>query len=66
MANILIIDDQPHIKELLSEDFSKEGHYISCIDNAGKVMKELRSFKPDIVLLDLYLQGFEGWGSCTD
>jgi DNA-binding response OmpR family regulator len=61
MANILIIDDQPYLAELLSGEFSEGQHYITCVENSWEVMKEFRSCRFDIVLLDLYLQGFEGW-----
>lgn len=61
MANLLIIDDQPHLGELLSEDLCMEGHRITYVQEAGHAIEELRSCRPDIVLLDLYLKGFEGW-----
>lgn len=61
MANILIIDDQPYLEKLLSEDLSEEGHRLTCVEEAAKAMEELRSSRFDIVLLDLHLQGFEGW-----
>lgn len=61
MANVLIIDDQPHLWEMLSEDLSEDGHCITCVAEARDAMEKLRLCRPDIVLLDLYLQGFEGW-----
>lgn len=56
MANILIIDDKIH-----SEDLPMEGHHVTYVEELGDVMEELRSYRPDIVLLDLYFEGFEGW-----
>lgn len=61
MANILIVDDQPHLGELFAEDFSMEGHHVKCVEEAREALEEIRSHRPDIVLLDLYLRGFEGW-----
>ncbi len=61
MANILIIDDQPYLKELISTDLSLAGHHVTCVENAEDAMENLRSHNPDIVLLDLYLQGYERW-----
>ncbi len=61
MTNILIIDDQSHLGEMLSEDLCKQEHRITCVDDLGKAIDEIRSCRPDIVLLDLYLKGFERW-----
>jgi CheY-like chemotaxis protein len=61
MADILIIDDQPHFKTMLSEDLSKEGHRIAWVADAGEAMQGLRASRPDIVLFELYLKGVENW-----
>jgi len=62
MSHILVIDDQPHIGELLSEDLAGEGHSVDCLGDANYVMAYLKEeSRPDLILLDLYLQGFEGW-----
>jgi two-component system, response regulator, stage 0 sporulation protein F len=61
MANILVIDDQPYIGELLSEDLADEGHRVTCVEDADYVISSIEESKPDIILLDLYLRGFEGW-----
>jgi two-component system response regulator (stage 0 sporulation protein F) len=61
MANILIIDDQPFMEELLSGELAEEGHQVTCIGDSDYVMGTIEESRPDIILLDLYLQGFEGW-----
>jgi two-component system response regulator (stage 0 sporulation protein F) len=61
MANILLVDDQPFIAELLSEELSDEGHHVKCVEDADYLMSSLQELRPDVVLLDLYLRGFEGW-----
>jgi two-component system OmpR family response regulator len=61
MAHILIIDDHPYLEELLSEDHSEQGHRITSAANGEEAVQMLRSCRHDIVLLDLHLQGLEGW-----
>jgi len=61
MATILIIDDQPYMKELFSGDLIDEGHQVVWVEDAESVRKCLDRFLPDMVLLDLYLKGFDGW-----
>jgi DNA-binding NtrC family response regulator len=61
MANILVVDDQPFPGELLKKELADEGHHITCVGDADCVMSLIEDSRPDMVLLDLYLQGFEGW-----
>ncbi|MFC1869549.1 response regulator [Thermodesulfobacteriota bacterium] len=64
MPNILIIDDQPHLQELFSQDLADEGYGVVGIADAEAAKRYFRDSKPDLpdlVLLDLYLDGFEGW-----
>jgi DNA-binding response OmpR family regulator len=66
MANILIVDDQPCVHELLSEELISEGCWITRADDAESVRRHLRSSRPDLVLLDLYLDGPEGFEILRD
>ena len=61
MSSILIVDDQPHIRELFSQELMDEGHRVLGVGDAESVMKSISDSKPDLVLLDLYLNGLEGW-----
>jgi len=61
MATILIVDDQPHMKDLFSGELIDEGHQVVWVGDAESVRKCLDSSLPDMVLLDLYLKGFDGW-----
>lgn len=61
MANILIVDDQPHLRELFSLELTDEGHRVYSVGDAESVNCYLVHSQPDLVLLDLYLHGFEGW-----
>ena len=66
MANILIVDDQPHLQEFLSQELKDEGYNIASLSDAQSVSGYLENSKPDLVLLDLYLNGFEGWDVLHD
>ena len=61
VANILIVDDQPHLQELFSQELVDEGHKVTSLADAQSVSRYLKNSKPDLVILDLYLNGFEGW-----
>jgi len=66
MAKILIADDQPCVRELLSEELISEGYRVATAGDAESVRGHLRSSRPDLVLLDLYLDGLDGFGVLRD
>ena len=59
--NILLVDDQAYMEELLAEDLQDQGHVLKRIGESDLVMDSLEEDPPDVVFLDLYLNGFEGW-----
>jgi len=61
MATILIVDDQACIRELLSETLISEGYGVQGVGDAQSVRAHLKLSPPDLVLLDLYLDGPEGF-----
>ncbi len=66
MPNILIVDHQPCVQELLSEELICEGYRVASADDAESARRHLRSSRPDLVLLDLYLDGPDGWEVLRD
>lgn len=69
MAKILIIDDELGIRELLSEILNDEGHTVETAQNATEARQQLPVFRPDLVLLDIWMPDTDGvtllkeWGS---
>ena len=61
MSTILIVDDQPYLRRLFSQELVDEGYGVETVPSAESVILRLRRSKPDLVLLDLYLDGFERW-----
>jgi len=66
MANILIVDDQPCVRQLLSEELVDEGYGVTSVGDAESVRAHLKAWPPDLVLLDLYLDGPDGWDVLRD
>ena len=61
MANILLVDDQRFMGEFLAEELADMGHTLKWIGDGDSLLLELEEANPDLVLLDLYMNGFEGW-----
>lgn len=61
MDKILLVDDQPGIRQVLSDDLGAEGYVVRTAGCANEVSGCLRGFRADLVLLDLFLDGPQGW-----
>ncbi|WP_316829825.1 sigma 54-interacting transcriptional regulator [Pedobacter aquatilis] len=56
--NILIVEDEFIIADVLADILKTAGHSVSGIaDNVNEAIEMLTLFKPDIVLVDIYLKG---------
>ena len=66
MAHVLIVDDQPYVREFLSEELAHDGYRTEAIGDPDSIWGHLTHWRPDVVLLDLYLDGFKGWDILGD
>ena len=57
---ILIVDDEPDIRNLLSEILEDEGYEVNTAENASQAKTLHRLRKPDLVLLDIWMPGEDG------
>ena len=53
MARILIVEDDEDLAKLISRKFALEGFEVRTALDGISAMKEVRQFKPDLILLDL-------------
>lgn len=60
MKNILIIDDDIHIGDMLTEVLKKEGYGVLRAYSGTEALLVLTQQTPDLVLLDLMLPGLSG------
>lgn len=61
---ILIVDDDEHIAELLALYLEKECYETFCVHHGLDVIDTFKSFKPNLILLDLMLPGMDGFELC--
>jgi len=60
MARILVVDDEPGIRELLSDILYDEGHVIELAENAAQARAARTHARPDLVLLDIWMPDTDG------
>jgi two-component system response regulator (stage 0 sporulation protein F) len=61
MKKILIFDAYPSIRQLLAEELTAEGHVTMSVGKAESLKEAVERFAPDLMILDLYVQGGILW-----
>ena len=61
---ILIIEDEPDIRDLLEFHLKKEGYKVLTFSDGDKGLKAARKESPNLILLDLLLPGIKGLDVC--
>lgn len=64
MAQILIVDDEPHIVELASLYLKNDGYSTLNAHNGTQALKMIKEHHPDLVVLDIMLPELDGWEVC--
>lgn len=61
---ILIVDDEPSISKLIEFNLKLAGFEVMCVEDGEAVFQSLRSFRPDLIILDLMLPKMNGIEVC--
>lgn len=60
-AKLLIVDDEPTLRTLLSQIFIRMGHPVRIAEDGFAALEEIRTDQPDIILSDLNMPGMSGF-----
>ncbi|MGC5324723.1 response regulator [Brevibacillus sp. SYSU BS000544] len=66
MTNILIVDDDSHIRELVRLILRKEGFDIHEAADGVEALAMLEEKKMDMVILDIMMPNMDGWTLCKE
>ncbi len=58
--HILVVDDEPDIRNLVQEILSDEGYEVDVAADASSARESRRLRRPDLVLLDIWMPGEDG------
>jgi PAS domain S-box-containing protein len=59
-ATILVVDDDPGISRLISQELRREGHQVASVKSGEEAIGWIKENEADLVLLDLKLPGLGG------
>ena len=64
MSKILIVDDDPNIRELARVFLRNEGFDVYEACDGVDALKQLETVKADLVILDIMMPNMDGWELC--
>jgi DNA-binding response OmpR family regulator len=64
VANVLIVDDDPHIRELVRHFLQNEGLTVHEAADGVEALARLDSVKVSLVILDIMMPNMDGWKLC--
>jgi len=59
-ANLLVVDDDPQMREMLRQLLEREGYNVDAAAGGGEALNSMRRQTPDVVLLDLAMPEPDG------
>ncbi len=60
-TKILLVDDDPNIRQLVNLYLEKEGFEVEMADRGDTALQQFRQSPPNLMLLDVMLPGMDGW-----
>ncbi|CAN5566316.1 hypothetical protein BH18ACT3_BH18ACT3_25800 [soil metagenome] len=60
VKHVLVVDDEPAIVEIVRDYLSDAGYRVSTAPSGDEALSQVRSIRPDLIVLDLGLPGLDG------
>jgi two-component system OmpR family response regulator len=64
VARILVVDDEWSIRDLLTTVLEFAGYEVKAATDGADAMRQVASFSPDLILLDVNMPGADGFEVC--
>lgn len=66
MSRVLIVEDEPALADSVRYGLEREGYECTVLSDGARAVEFVRSWRPDLVLLDLMLPGMPGTDVCRE
>ena len=66
MTRVLIVEDEPALADSIRYGLEREGYECTVLNDGLRAIDYVRSWRPDLVLLDLMLPGMPGTDVCRE
>ncbi|TYP74020.1 response regulator transcription factor [Paenibacillus methanolicus] len=66
MAQILVVDDDPHIRELVRVIMQREGYAVAEAADGMEALERMKASAADLVILDIMMPRMDGWALCKE
>jgi len=60
-ATVLVIDDEPSARDMISRMLAKDGYRVVTASNGTDGLRIAAEVKPDVITLDIMMPGMDGW-----
>ncbi|MBU4315997.1 MAG: response regulator [Proteobacteria bacterium] len=58
--NIMVVDDEPFIREVMNDFLCMHGHKVTCFGSGEDAVSGINGLGPDMILLDIWMPGMSG------
>jgi phosphate regulon transcriptional regulator PhoB len=63
-SRVLIVEDEPDIRELVVHHLRREGYQVSAASSGEEALRQVQAAPPDLVILDLMMPAMDGLEVC--
>ena len=61
---ILIVDDDPHIRELVHVNLDAAGYELDLAGNGAEAIDRIAAVRPNLIIMDVMMPEMDGWELC--
>ncbi len=62
----MVVDDEPEITDIVATFLTESGYQVVIENDPSKAIDQIRTNKPDVVLLDIMMPGMDGYDVCRE
>ena len=63
-GRILVVDDEPQIRRIMRAELTGAGYEVEDAKTGEEALDKVRTFRPDLMLLDINMPGMGGLAAC--